>query len=320
MDRIKRFLIVVWVAGCGGGGGGPSGTNPDAPNNPPNDSNPNNGSDAGVDSSVDGSVNPIDGGPGPVAAANDLCANATTIDISNMHAQLTANPVGAQANLAPPCGTAGQPDVFFKFELSRRELVYADTFTATGNTTLYFASSCSTARTASTTAGDAVCSTGACGTGQSQVVALLDPGTHYLVMSGQAAANIHFQHVEVGNGAVGSLAQGSSTVTGTTSSTGFGTLYACDGGGAENSYWWRTCPNDAGGTFQGSTCGSGTTFDTILSLQMPGSEAVMCDDDTCSFQSTVSANIPAGAGLFVISVDGFSSAKHGNYTLSATRP
>jgi hypothetical protein len=319
MDRIKRFLIVVWVAGCGGGGGGPSGMNPDAPNTPPNDSNPNNGSDAGVDSSVDGSVNPIDGG-GQQAAANDLCANATTINISNMHAQLTANPVGAQADLAAPCGTAGQPDVFFKFELSRRELVYADTFGATGNTALYFASSCSTARTVSTTAGDAVCSTGACGTGQSQVVALLDPGTHYLAMSGQAAANIHFQHVEVGAGTVGSLAQGSSIVTGTTSASGFGTLYACDGGGAENSYWWRTCPNDAGGTFQGSTCGGGTAFDTILSLQMPGSEAVMCDDDTCSFQSTVSASIPAGAGLFVISVDGFSSAKHGDYTLTATRP
>jgi len=322
MDRIKRFLIVVWVAGCGGGGGGPGGSNPDAPNNPPNDSNPTNGSDAGVDGSVvDGSVNPIDGGgPGPVAAANDLCANATAISISDMHAQLVANPVGAHADLAPPCGTAGQPDVFFKFELSRRELVYADTFGATGNTALYFASSCSTARTVSTTPGDAVCSTGACGLGQSQVVALLDPGTHYLVMSGQAAANIHFQHVEVGNGTVGSLAQGSSTITGATSSNGFGTLYACDGGGAENSYWWRTCPNDAGGSFQGSTCGVGTNFDTILSLQMPGSEAVMCDDDTCSFQSTVSANIPAGAGLFVISVDGFSSARHGNYTLTATRP
>jgi hypothetical protein len=321
MDRIKRFLIVVWVAGCGGGGGGGSGMDPDAPSNPPNDSNPGNGSDAGVDASVDASQNPIDGGGGgPLPAANDLCANATTISLANMHAQLTANPVAGHAELTAPCGTAGQPDVFFKFELSRRELVYADTFGASGNTTLYFASSCSTARTAPTTAGDAVCSTAACGTGQSQVVALLDPGTHYLVMSGQAAADIHFQHVEVGNGTVAGLAQGTNTVTGTTSASGFGTLYACDGGGAENSYWWRTCPNDAGGTFQGSTCGSGTTFDTILSFQMPGSEAVMCDDDTCSFQSTVSTTIPAGAGLFVISVDGFSSAKHGDYTLSATRP
>lgn len=320
MDRIKRFLIVVWVAGCGGGGG--SGTDIDASINPgdsnpgdstPGDSNPgdsNPGSDA-----TDASQIPIDGSV--TAAANDLCANATVINVSNMHAQLTANPVGGHADLAAPCAVAGDPDVFFKFELTRRELVYADTFGATGNTALYFASSCSTARTVSTTTGDAVCSTGACGTGQSQVIALLEPGTHYLAMSGQAAASIHFQHVEVGNGTVGHLAQGTSTSTGTTS--GFGTLYACDGGGAENSYWWQTCPTDPGGAFQGSTC-SGTAFDTILSLQIPGSETVMCDDDTCSFQSTVSAQIPAGAGLYVIAVDGFSQAKQGNYSLAVTRP
>jgi hypothetical protein len=312
--KLTRFLIVV-AAGCGGGGGGGGGVvdapanQPDAPSNPPIDASP--GSDA------TDAANPIDGTI--QSAGNDLCANATAISLATMHAQLDASMTGAQAELTAPCGTAGAPDVFYKFTLVRRELVYADTFGATGNTALYFASSCDTARTGSTTNGDAVCSTGACGTGQSQVVALLDPGTHYLVLAG-AAATIHFQHVEVGSGTVEQLAQGSSTPSGTTG--GFGALYACDGGGAENSYWWRTCPSDAGGAFQASTC-TGTDFDTILSLQMPGSELVMCDDDTdgCGqFQSRVTANVPAGAGLFVISVDGFSQSKHGNYTLTSTRP
>jgi hypothetical protein len=311
--QLTRFLIVVWAAGCGGGGGGGTidapGNQPDAPSNPPIDAS------QGTDGPIDGNQNPIDGSM--QSAGNDLCANATTISLATAHTQVDAITTGAGAELTAPCGTAGAPDVFYKFTLTRRELVYADTFGATGTTALYFASACDTARSAPTTTGDAVCSTGACGTGQSQVVALLDPGTHYLVLAG-VPATIHFQHVEVGSGTVEQLAQGSTAPTGTTA--GFGALYACDGGGAENSYWWRTCPNDAGGTFQGSTCGSGTTFDTILSLQMPGSESVMCDDDTCSFQSTVSASIPAGAGLFVLSVDGFSSAKHGDYTLAATRP
>jgi hypothetical protein len=313
--KLTRFLIAVWAAGCGGGGGGGTidapGNQPDAPGNPMIDAS------QGTDGPIDGSPNPIDGSM--QSAGNDLCANATTISLATAHAQVDAITTGAGAELTAPCGSAGAPDVFYKFTLTRRELVYADTFGATGTTALFFASACGTARSAPTTTGDAVCSTGACGTGQSQVVALLDPGTHYLVLAG-AAATIHFQHVEVGSGTVDQLAQGSTAPTGTTS--GFGALYACDGGGAENSYWWRTCPSDPGGSFQASTC-TGTDFDTILSLQMPGSEIVMCDDDTdgCGqFQSRVATNIPAGAGLFVISVDGFSPAKHGNYTLSSSRP
>jgi len=254
------------------------------------------------------------GGPAP---SNDRCASAIPISLVTMHSNISATTIGASADLAAPCGAAGTPDVFFKFTLTRRELVYADTFGATSSTALFFASSCTTARTGATTPNDAVCSTGACGTGQSQVTALLDPGTHYLVLAGQGAATIHFQHAEVGTGTVAYLARGSSAPTGTTS--GFGGLYSCEAGGSENAYWWQTCPGDAGGTFVGSTC-TGTDFDTILSLQLPGSETTMCDDDSCSVQSAVSANIPVGAGLYVLAVDGFSQAKHGNYTLTASRP
>lgn len=305
MDGIKRFLTVVCLAACGsggGGGGGGSGTH-----------------DAGIDTPV---------GPGQEDAAidatvlgsggGDRCASADTISIANPHADVLANPAGAHADLAPPCGSAGTPDVFFKFTLTRRELVYADTFGATGSTALYFADSCSTARTATTVDGEVPCSAGACSTSQSQIVALLDPGTHYLVYAGQAAATIHFQHAEVGSGSVTYLAAGMTTTTGTTAS-GTGLLYACDAGGSENAYWWTACAGAAGGAFLASTC-DGTDFDTMLSLQMPSSDTVLCDDDSCSVQSSIGTNIPAGPGLFVLAVDGFSQARHGNYTLSATRP
>jgi hypothetical protein len=300
MHGTKRFLTLLWLAGCSGGGG--SGTQDGGAG----DAHPGDGGNP--DTIVDG---------GSQLAANDHCASAVPISIAAMHVNLPATTNGAVSDLTAPCGAAGMPDVFFTFTLTRRELVYADTFGAGGPTTLFLATSCSAARTGSTTPNDAVCSSGACGTQQSQVVALLDPGTHYLVYAGPGGATIHFQHTEVGNGTVTYLAQGSSMSTGTTS--GSGLLYACEAGGAENAYWWQTCPADLGGPFLASTC-SGTEFDTILSLQLPGSETVMCDDDTCSVQSTVGANIPAGAGLFVVAVDGFSPAKHGNYTLSASRP
>jgi hypothetical protein len=311
MDGIKRFLTVLCIAGCGGGGGG-SGTHEDAgPGNSMID-----GSQAGQDG-MGSNQNPADA---MVTSGSDHCGTASTISLAMAHSDILTTTAGATADLAAPCGTAGTPDVFFTFTLTRRELVYADTFGSSGATALYFASSCQVARTASTTPGDAVCSTGACSTSQPQVVALLDPGTHYLVYAGQGAATIHFRHAEVGSGSVTLLPSGSSTATGTTSSTGFGSLYACDAGGAENSYWWTTCAGDAGGAFSGSTCGGVTNFDTMLSLQMPGTESTMCDDDTCMMQSVVTANIPAGGGLYVISVDGFSTARHGDYTLTTSRP
>ena len=305
-------LSIRWITGCLLVAACGNSTSPSNTDNP----------DGAVVGSTDGA--PGDATPGTAGdaayvapPANDRCADATLLDVSGMHVDVHATTLGAAADLAAPCGTASRPDVFYKFTLTRRQLVYADTFGSSGSSSLYFATSCTTPITTSTTSGDAVCSAGACGTAQAQVVALLDPGTYYLVLAGDGAATIHFQHVEVGTGAVTSLAQGTTTSTGTTS--GSGDLYQCDAGGPENAYWWLTCPSSPGGAFTASTCGS-TTFDTIVSLQIPSTEAVMCDDDTCSFQSTVSATLPAGAGLFAVAVDGFSSAQHGTYTLEATRP
>jgi hypothetical protein len=306
MQGIKHVLAVLWLAGCGGGGGG-SGAPGDA--GTANDGHP--AGDAG-DAGTAGDAS-------MVLATNDRCANAIPISLATMHSNLAATTNGAQPDLTAPCGATGLPDVFFKFTLTRRELVYADTFGASATTTLYFASSCSTARTGSTTPGDAVCSTGACGTEQSQVTALLDPGTHYLVLAGSGAATIHFQHAEVGTGSVEHLPKGTSAPTGTTS--GFGGLYTCEAPGPENAYWWQTCPADPGGTFIGSTCGA-TDFDTVLSLQLPGTgQEPQCNDDACGgVQSTMTASIPPGAGLFVLDVDSNFSTVHGNYTLSITRP
>jgi len=313
MNRIQVVMTVLWAAGCGYGGGATA----DGGNGGSGDGHIDDGNHGGSDGQDQGS----DASPQP--GNNDLCANATVINIdpATMHTALAATTVGASANLAPPCAAAGVPDVFFKFTLTRRELVYADTFGASANTTLYFASSCTTARTGSTTPGDAVCSSGACGTGQSQVVALLDPGIHYLVFAGVGTATIHFQHAEVGTGAVARLAPGSSVSLGTTAQSGG--LNVCEASGGENAYWWQACPSDAGGAFLGSTC-AGTAFDTVLSFRMPGTEGLVCNDDdvACPVQNhaTLGATIPAGAGLYVLEVDGFSTATYGSYTLSASRP
>jgi len=308
---MKKTLCALVLAACGGGDGDTTtSTDPkiDAPQSTQIDAPGTVDPDAPIGPSGDASLPP---------PANDTCAQAQAIDLTqSMSVTIPATTAGAKGDLTAPCGTGGQADVFFKFTLNRRELVYADTFGA-GSNTLYFASACDKVLSKQTTAGDQLCSSDACGTTQAQVAALLDPGTYYLVLAGNGATTVHFQHAQVGDGTVDQMPKGQTTLTGTTS--GSGSLYMCDAGGPENAYWWKTCPSDAGGTFTGSTCGS-TSFDTIVSLQMPSANAVMCDDDTCSFQSTVNASIPAGAGLYVFAVDGFSLSKHGTYTLTSNRP
>jgi hypothetical protein len=251
---------------------------------------------------------------------NDHCADATTIALDQPHVDVQATTVRAVHDATGPCAGTDGTDVFFTFTLTTRELVYADTFGATWNTGLYFASGCSTP-IQTTVEGDSVCNDDACGTTQSQVVALLGPGTWYLVLSGTGTetgdAVIHFEHLPVGRGTLAQLPEGTSQPSGTT--TGLGSLFDCMGAGPENSYWWRTCLDGAGGVFSASTCG-GASWDTILSLRIPRSGTLLCDDDTCSVQSNVGGTIPAGAGIQVLTIDGSTSGAKGDYTITVTRP
>ncbi|MBI5516739.1 MAG: hypothetical protein HY909_23345 [Deltaproteobacteria bacterium] len=267
--------------------------------------------------------------PGP---ANDRCAAARVLSLSSAGFDVVASTVGAAHDLNAPCGGSAQggADVFFQFTIpsSGPELVYADTFGSGYDTVLYFASSCGAARTGSTTPGDAVCNDDAGTVGcfsaglQSQVVALLNPGTHYLVLGGYSSqtgsATIHFQHLPVGNGAVGLLPSGSATVSGTTSGAGR-VSGSCGGGLApENTFWWRSCPETRGGTFSATTC-TRATWDTVLYLLNGNGAGNVCNDDACALQSTITSTLPGGAGLHALYVDGFFTAT-GTYTVATVRP
>jgi hypothetical protein len=245
---------------------------------------------------------------------------------------IAATTVGAAHDLDAPCGgtARGGADVFFQFTIpsSGPELVYADTFGSGFDTVLYFASSCGAARTGSTTVGDAVCNDDAGTVGcltaglQSQVVALLDPGTHYLVLGGYASqtgtATIHFQHLPIGNGALGLLPAGTSTLSGSTS--GIGRVGGSCGGGSapENTFWWRTCPETPSGTFSATTCAR-ATWDTLLYVVNGNGVGNACNDDACALQSTISSTLSGGGGLHALYVDGFFVAS-GSFTVATVRP
>jgi hypothetical protein len=91
--------------------------------------------------------------------------------------------------------------------------------------------------------------------------------------------------------------------------------------GRADTYWWTTCPDYAGGAFSASTC-TGTSFDTVLSLQVPRTDALSCVNDTeaCGRQSLLRTTVPPGAGLNVLSLGGGAAVAAGPYVLTYTRP
>jgi hypothetical protein len=268
--------------------------------------------------------------------SNDRCAGATELNLAaGSSLTVGATTVAATHDLDAPCLGAGLGDVWFRFTLSRRELVYADTLASPGfNSKLFFASSCSAALT-TRTAGDLVCDNIGgidCAVSRgSQVYSLLPAGTYYLVLTVQSGAagtaTLNVQHLPAGNGDVLPLAPGSSTPSGSTSGTS-GTTGTCGGSGPEDAFWWVTCPATASGTLTASTC-LRASWDTVLYVRNGNGVGDACNNDApvgpppfgslCGERSSLSATIPAGAGLHTLILDGFAGAS-GTYTLAVSRP
>ena len=264
----------------------------------------------------------------PPPPANDRCAAATDINLAaGSRITLSVNLTSAVHDLDSPCDLVGGADAFYRFTLTRREFVYADTFGTPWDTKLFFATACTTQLRTSQTLGDLICDNdlgASCTTGgtASQVYTVLNPGTYYLVLSSNGTpgvATIHFEHLNFGSGALSPLARGISVRSGTTSGTGAYTS-TCGGTGPEAAYWWVTCPEQLAGTLTASTC-SRATWNTVLSVVSGGAVGDACNNDstTCSPQSVLSATLGAGASLHALVVDGFSGAL-GSYSVSVTRP
>jgi len=262
--------------------------------------------------------------------SNDTCGGAQPISFASPVITLTGTNVGASQQVASPCGSNVGGDVYYRIDVPgpSRELVYADTQGSTFDTVLYFARDCGTALTGTTTTGDVLCnddmgSAGCFGGGlQSQVVALLSPGTWYLMVAGyngqSGAFNLRVHHLAVGAGAVNLLPQGSTTQSGATSGSGL-LGGPCGGSGAgEATWWWRSCPDFGGGGFSATTC-SRASWDTLIYLRNAVSGSDACNDDTCALQSTINATIPPGAGLHTFTVDGY-SVNTGSFSVAVTRP
>jgi hypothetical protein len=274
-----------------------------------------------VDTEIAGIDAPIDvglAGLGTCASPIDIPAGRSQIDVSVSTAQ-------SVHVLNFPCGSNGADIVIRVHVLTQQpQLFYADTFGAAWNTMLFFSDTCDQPK-APTGADMVVCSDDACGTSQSQVVAVLNYGYHYLIVSGANSESgdvtVHVQSAVLGNGTISSLPAGTGSVQGNTS--GIDRSGLCETSGAKNNYWWQSCPDDLGGAFTASTCG-GASWDTELTLQIPRTDILACNDNddinNCGMQSTLNVSMPASAGIQVLTVGGTTGTSIGDYTLSYTRP
>lgn len=298
-----------------------SGGHPDASAGKPDGAAPVD-SGAGTDAGDAGAVTVV--GPGSAS-----CGTATPIPLNSPQytALLAADTTGSGSAVAPPCAGGGAigGEVFFKLSFSKPVVLYADTFGATSDAVLFLLSNQCLPLTGSTTPGDALCNAGACNTTQSQIVALLEAGNYKLGVatsgSAQGAVDVHLQWALAPGGTLAQLPQGASVQTGKTSGAGNieGLNASCISAGPENGYWWTSCPTDTGGALSASTCG-GTTWQSVLEVQIPGSIPYACNLDSCGLQTVLDTNVPAGAGLRVLSVDGESGSDEGPYSLTVSRP
>ena len=276
-----------------------------------------------------------DGATMVVPASSD-CTSPTVVSLSASHIDLvtTFDTDAGAATIAPSCAAgAVSAEVFYQLRFSEKVYVYADTFGSSLDTVLFLLSPATSANctpiTTSTTPGDAVCSDNACGTMQSQMVAVLNPGNYVLGVGVEGSASgtltTHLQYAAAPSGAETALPQGSSMQKGQTiGSTGNiqNQSPSCVAAGPENGYWWVNCPGDPGGMLTASTCGGGTTWESVLATEIPGNPAggYACAVDSCLPGTSLGATIAAGAGFRALIIDGETVGASGSYTMNVTRP
>jgi hypothetical protein len=282
--------------------------------------------DASKDVNKDTGITRLDAAPD--TPSGNSCSTAIQIDTERgTHFDIPFSTTGGSHHFDIPCAQGGN-DIVFWFPVMGRELIYADTFGSGWNTVLSLSPACPVKPMSGTPPeGMVFCNDDACGGQQSQIVTVLTSGMYYLVVSGangeSGEGTLHFQHAEVGNGPLVMIPAGAATYEGVTGSEPVGSVDQCESPAPDNSYWWLTCPDYAGGALTASTC-EGTSFDTVLNLQVPRTGLSMCndDDESCGVKSrsSLKSTVPAGAGINVVTVDGSIRASSGAYRLVLTRP
>jgi hypothetical protein len=249
--------------------------------------------------------------------ANDCPLRATDIStlVNGVGGQSTVSGNNIGATTDQSACTSSSYDVFYRFTLSERRMVYFDTFGSGFDTVVSILNS---------GYGQITCTDDSCGSRQTQVMAVLDPGTYYVRVAGWSSNSgsfvLNVQRLPASS-AIYNFNAGYTTYSGNTSTAtdqaGPGLCYPY--GGSDHMYYWMACPSQAAGTVDATTC-SRASWDTLLRYIDGRSGSSNCIDDSCGLQSTLSLTSSGGAGIRAMYVDGYSSYSFGSYSVYAGRP
>jgi hypothetical protein len=247
---------------------------------------------------------PCDLGPPP---AHDRCETALELRSSGEYAGTTC---GAANDHEPHDGCAGGEgrDVWYRFVLTERETVYADTVDGEGwDTVLQLRwGECGGGLPPVMCANDQC--PGVSGGRRSQLLEVLDPGTYHLVVDGGAAGEagpfrLRFQRAACGDPRPLS---GSGNFDGSTAGRADAWAGTC-GGESSPDVFYALALCEAR-TVTASTCSPMSGFDSVLTFLDGGcdiADEVACNDDDpdCRYGvggATVTASLPAGLSFLVV--------------------
>lgn len=293
---------------------------------------------------------------GRCGASNDARASARVITLGAAETTVTGTTAGATHD-GPmvPCGCTSGADVWFRFTLAQREVVYLDTAGSTLDTSLSITDASGAPVPAQSASGNTnlgLCNDdGGCGSGtagftsglNSRTAGVLNAGTWYVAVGGcgTGAFTLRVQHLSTtlgsffysgrlqGDGTASTVLVGSSRIAGTCGGTSSGEdvrwFVTC---GARQQFF-SLCASD-GGTYTRRS--SSATFDPAMYIRtaLTGSESVCNDDggtmggsncrgtgtgDLTSSYGSRLNNVTAGRGLHALVVDERSGGSGMSYTL-----
>ncbi len=239
-----------------------------------------------------------------VAPPNDTCGGA--ILLSGASGTRSDSFDGATATVSD---CASGREVWYRISVSARSILYLDTFGSSFDTKISVRSACGSSYLQ--------CEDDDCSVAQDQLVREVTAGTYYVAVHAFSSAtttgtvNLRWQTLPTGSGTAARIT-GNGTYSGTTSGTGI--TSSCTGSGPENVHYFTLCPATSR-TVTASTC-SLASFDTVLYLRSGTGVDVVCNDDACGVQSSISGAI-SGPGLWGVFVDGWGGAS-GSYSVSVS--
>ncbi|MDP3275415.1 MAG: PPC domain-containing protein [Deltaproteobacteria bacterium] len=282
--------------------------------------------------------------------ANDDRASATLVTLRSTELTVTGSTVSATRDgPTSTCVCTSGGNVWYRFVLATRSIVYADTAGSAYDTSLMLTDSAG-GSVANFCNDDASCTTGGfTNTRQSRVAGALNAGTYYLAVGGctTGAFTLHLQQIPTNFGAfvyssTALSGTGTTLSTSTLSSSARAPTTCGAGAGGEDVRYFVTCGAQqqffslcqSDGASYVRRNASGVTFDPVMYLwsAQTGSEVACNDDgssmggtncqgtggDTLNFGSRLN-NITVARGLGAVLVDSRVSATSGlTYTMRYT--